>query len=255
MSPTQGRSILTAFTGWLGLWAVTAQQETPTPHPPPSIASRSFEWHSETPFLGVVTTENPDTNTSGLVILQRIAEGPAAKAGLQKNDILLSMGDQILLLHEQLGLLIKRQSVGEKLEFTYLRPGIAEPQTAEVVLEAAPSPGDPKPLMMAKRTVRLRDNDHAISITTLQGQPFLTVISLPSREIEFQGNVTTTSIGTLDKAIQKKVGRVAKIEDKQWVFALPPLRPPQQLPPNTGPRGPAPSFGFPKAPPIKAPSE
>ncbi len=268
MSPTQFR-ILTIFASLAGLVGVVAQRN-PSPGPQPVLPGEAAALAPTVvkPFLGVIVTKNPDKATAGLVLEKRIVDGPAAIAGLQVNDVLLRLDDQILLVEEQLGLLIRRHAVGDELTFTFLRPGHEEPQQAKVILAAAPSPNDrdhrpgldpkskapPNP-RITKRTVRLSDEKHAIAITTLEGQPFLTVIRLPSRNVEFQGAVTLDSMQSLSTDVQQKVQRVAKIENKKWVFALPPLRPPRQLPPNTAPSGPAPSYDFPIAPPLKQPEK
>src|SRR3974390_988176 len=63
-----------------------------------------------TAWLGISTTEASDALASqldlqsgvGLVITYVSAESPAAKAGLQKNDVLVSFEDQSLVLPAQL---------------------------------------------------------------------------------------------------------------------------------------------------------
>src|SRR5690242_20634972 len=72
-------------------------------------------------WLGVSTEEAPDLLTSqlglqagaGLLITYVAADSPAAKAGLQKNDVLVQLEDQLLLYPAQLRKLVRMHKDGE----------------------------------------------------------------------------------------------------------------------------------------------
>jgi membrane-associated protease RseP (regulator of RpoE activity) len=59
----------------------------------------------------------------GIVVNHVAPESPAAKAGLQPNDILLRFEDQILVEPSQLQKLIAMKKPGESVKLTYLRKG------------------------------------------------------------------------------------------------------------------------------------
>src|SRR5215469_9238171 len=80
----------------------------------------------EVAWLGVSTEEAPDVLSAqlglspgdGLVILFVQPESPASKAGLQKNDLLVEFGDQLLVHPEQFRKLVRRQKEGDKIKLT-----------------------------------------------------------------------------------------------------------------------------------------
>ncbi len=82
-------------------------------------------------WLGVATAEPSDEvraqlpipNGTGVLVLEVIADTPAAKAGLQKNDILARLDDQILTNAEQLRALVGMKKEGDTVHVTYLRKG------------------------------------------------------------------------------------------------------------------------------------
>jgi serine protease Do len=65
---------------------------------------------------------------------------PADKAGIEENDIILSVDGQRITPEQTLGELIRRQSVGETVELTLLHDGTRE--TLTVTLERAPARGE-----------------------------------------------------------------------------------------------------------------
>ena len=80
----------------------------------------------------------------GVVVSHVAPESPAAKAGLQPNDILLRFEDQILVEPSQLKKLIAMKKPGESVKLTYLRKG--ERKDANVTLiehEIDPGEGSP----------------------------------------------------------------------------------------------------------------
>ena len=82
-------------------------------------------------FLGVETSEVPSVVAEqlglakgfGLVIDYVVPDGPAAQAGLQQNDILEKLNDQILMEPDQLSKLIRSYPEGTTVTLTVRRKG------------------------------------------------------------------------------------------------------------------------------------
>ena len=98
-------------------------------------------------WLGVATDEIseevraqlPVANGVGLLVREVIADSPAAKAGLQKNDVLTRLDDQILANSEQLRTLVGLKKEGDTVRVTYLRKG----QEAAAEVKLAVHAGEP----------------------------------------------------------------------------------------------------------------
>ena len=69
---------------------------------------------------------------SGLLLRSVVPDGPAAKAGLQKNDVLTKFDDQLLVSEHQLRTLVKAKHDGDTVHLAYIRHG--QPAVAEVTL-------------------------------------------------------------------------------------------------------------------------
>src|SRR5713226_5783273 len=104
----------------------------PPPGPPPGPPER----HEKMPkvpvtFLGVETSEVPSVVSEqlglakgfGLVVDYVVPDGPAAAAGVQQNDILKMLNDQILINPNQLSKLVRSFSEGTNVTLTVLRKG------------------------------------------------------------------------------------------------------------------------------------
>lgn len=82
-------------------------------------------------WLGVVTEEPSEDvrgqvsipDGTGLLVRSVMAQSPAAKAGLEKNDLLLRLDEQILINADQLRKLIGSKKEGDTVHLTYLRKG------------------------------------------------------------------------------------------------------------------------------------
>src|ERR1700676_1415566 len=82
-------------------------------------------------FLGVETSSIPSVVCDqlgiakgfGLVVDYVVPDGPAAAAGVQQNDILKMLNDQILLEPGQLAKLVRSYSEGTTVTLTVLRKG------------------------------------------------------------------------------------------------------------------------------------
>jgi len=90
-----------------------------------NAASKEVAW------LGLATEEPPDALTSqldlqpgeGLLVTYVATNSPAAKAGIQKNDLLVEMDGQKLVLPAQLRKLVQMRKEGDKAGLIYYRRG------------------------------------------------------------------------------------------------------------------------------------
>src|SRR6266404_4040302 len=137
------KSIATIATLVLLPIAVFAQQppNPPVPpsgqpgQPPPGPGERDrHEKKVPVTYLGVETDEVPRVVSEqlglqkgfGLVVEYVVPDGPAAAAGIQQNDILRMLNDQILTEPDQLSKLVRSFSEGTTVTFTVLRKGKEE---------------------------------------------------------------------------------------------------------------------------------
>ena len=118
---------------------------------PGQSASLKLEATTEDPgpktWLGVVLNEVSPAVASqlpldpgtGLIVEHVTPESPAAKAGLQKHDVLVRLGDQLLITPKQLQTLVANRKAGDTVEIAFLRKG--QPQTVTATV-ATHQPGD-----------------------------------------------------------------------------------------------------------------
>ena len=107
-----------------------------------SLKLESDEEHKTGPktWLGVVLNEvSPPVASqlpldpgTGLIVEHVTPECPAAKAGLQKHDVLVRLGDQVLIAPKQLQTLVANRKAGDTMEIAFLRKG--QPQTVTATL-------------------------------------------------------------------------------------------------------------------------
>ncbi|HTL57579.1 MAG TPA: PDZ domain-containing protein [Candidatus Limnocylindrales bacterium] len=91
-------------------------------------------------WLGISTTEPSDAlvsqldleNGIGLVVTYVVTNGPAAEAGLQKNDVLIAFDDQSLVHPAQLRKLVRSRNAGDAVKIRYYRA--AKARTVSVTL-------------------------------------------------------------------------------------------------------------------------
>ncbi len=105
----------------------------PAPPTPPLLPGNRHENMPKVPvtFLGVETSDVPRVVSEqlglakgfGLVVDYVVPDGPAAAGGLQANDILKMLNDQILTEPDQLSKLIRSYSEGTTVTLTVLRKG------------------------------------------------------------------------------------------------------------------------------------
>ena len=136
---TKTMSVIAALTLLPGVGF--AQPPPPPPNPPnvpPNVPPNATRDHDNdkgpkvpVTFLGVETSEVPRVLSEqlglakgfGLVVDYVVPDGPAATAGVQQNDILKMLNDQILVQPDQLSKLIRSYQEGANITLTILRKG------------------------------------------------------------------------------------------------------------------------------------
>jgi membrane-associated protease RseP (regulator of RpoE activity) len=120
--------------------AQPAQQSIPAAPPaapaPPAPPARHSHWRDQEPkepvtYLGVETSDVPRVLSAqmglqrgfGVVVDYVAPNTPAAAAGIQPNDIIKMLNDQIIVDPSQLGKLIRSFSEGTTVNLTVLRKG------------------------------------------------------------------------------------------------------------------------------------
>jgi hypothetical protein len=117
------------------------------PHGPPGVPGG----HQKPPkvpmtFLGVETSQVPDVVSEqlglakglGLVVEYVVPDSPAASAGVQQNDILKMLNDQILMEPSQLRKLLQTFSDGAEVTLTILRKGQEQKITVKLSKKEMP---------------------------------------------------------------------------------------------------------------------
>jgi hypothetical protein len=121
--------------------------QPPGPHGPPGMPGG----HDKAPkvpmtFLGVETSQVPIvvseqlglTKGLGLVVDYVVPNSPAASAGVQQNDILKMLNDQILMEPTQLRKLLQTFSEGTEVTLTILRKGQEQKITVKLAKKEMP---------------------------------------------------------------------------------------------------------------------
>ncbi len=138
-----------------------AQTPPPPPQPPvPGHPPGPSDGHEKAPkvpaiFLGVETSQVPTVVSEqlglskglGLVVEYVVPDSPAAAAGIQQNDILKLLNDQILIEPSQLRKLLQTFSDGADVTLTILRKGQEQKVTVKLTKKERPqrhswTPGD-----------------------------------------------------------------------------------------------------------------
>jgi membrane-associated protease RseP (regulator of RpoE activity) len=129
-------------------------QTSPAPSaPPPSPPLPREPWEREiklpkvpVTFLGVETSDVPKvvseqlglTKGFGLVVDYVVPDSPAATAGVQQNDIIKMLNDQILTEPDQLAKLVRSYSEGTTVTLTLLRKGKEEKVSVKLTKKEVP---------------------------------------------------------------------------------------------------------------------
>ncbi len=122
---------------------------SPAPPAPPNQPGPPQDQHEKkvpVTFLGVETSEVPQVVSEqlglakgfGLVVDYVVPDGPAAAAGLQQNDIIKMLNDQILTEPEQLAKLVRSYSEGTNVTLTVLRKGQERKITVKLAKREVP---------------------------------------------------------------------------------------------------------------------
>jgi serine protease Do len=130
--------------------APPSQPGMPAPPAPPGVPARPGR-HEKAPkvpvtFLGVETSQVPTVVSEqlglakgfGLVVDYVVPNGPAAAAGIQQNDILKMLNDQILIEPSQLRKLLQSFSEGTQVTLTILRKGQEQKITVKLTKKEVP---------------------------------------------------------------------------------------------------------------------
>jgi hypothetical protein len=121
----------------------------PAPPAPPNQPGPPQDRHEKkvpVTFLGVETSEVPQVVSEqlglakgfGLVVDYVVPDGPAAAAGLQQNDIIKMLNDQILTEPDQLAKLVRSYSEGTNVTLTVLRKGQEQKITVKLAKREVP---------------------------------------------------------------------------------------------------------------------
>ena len=131
----------------------TAPPAPPNPPaaPVPPLPPRDRDREDRMPkvpvtFLGVETSEVPSVLCDqlglpkgfGLVVDYVVPDGPAAAGGVQQNDVIKMLNDQILTDPGQLAKLIRSYSEGTNVTLTILRKGQEQKLTVKLVKKEVP---------------------------------------------------------------------------------------------------------------------
>jgi serine protease Do len=142
--------VLIAAAAVLPLTGFAQTPPAPSPNPPgqpvppvppePPDSSRDREPKAPVTYLGIETSEVPSVLSEqlglpkgfGLVVDYVVPDGPAAAAGVQQNDILRMLNDQILTEPGQLAKLVRSFSEGTNVTLVLLRKGTEKRVTAKL---------------------------------------------------------------------------------------------------------------------------
>src|SRR5881394_4627421 len=126
-------------------------QKPPAPPPAPGHPPGPPGGHEKAPkvpaiFLGVETSQVPTVVSEqlglskglGLVVEYIVPDSPAAVAGVQQNDILKMLNDQILIEPSQLRKLLQTFSDGTDVTLTILRKGQEQKITVKLTKKEVP---------------------------------------------------------------------------------------------------------------------
>ena len=132
-----------------GTWVQPGQPGAPAPQPGAPGGTGSV-WIAVRPgpvqkakvaYLGVATSPANELladqlklgKGTGLVIDFVEPDSPAAKAGIRPHDVLVKLGDQILVNPPQLQVLVRLQKPGDKVTLTLVREAKEQKVTAELI--------------------------------------------------------------------------------------------------------------------------
>jgi len=140
--PAAGEAVVTSPRAIIIAANQTEKKVEPTAPVAPSLPKRTLKIESvervsaeesrkEITWLGIYTEETTEAlgaqlelkSGEGLLITFVAPESPAAKAGLQKYDVLVELDDQLLVHPAQLAKLIRSHKEGDAIRLTFYRQG------------------------------------------------------------------------------------------------------------------------------------
>ena len=132
----------------------------------------------ETSWLGAAVEEAPEVLTAqlgldpgvGLVVVFVATNSPSARAGLEKNDVLVELNDQKLFHPLQFRKMIQVRKEGDEVKLTFYRAGKQRTVTAK--LEKAMTGFGP-----IKSTTSFGDGSGVVKSFTSTGDPFVAIES------------------------------------------------------------------------------
>ena len=151
---------LIAIIACIAFLPIVGFAQTPPAPPQPPAPGHPPGDHEKAPkvpaiFLGVETSQVPTVVSEqlglskglGLVVEYVVPDSPAAAAGIQQNDILKMLNDQILIEPSQLRKLLQTFSDGADVTLTILRKGQEQKVTVKLTKKERPqrhswTPGD-----------------------------------------------------------------------------------------------------------------
>jgi PDZ domain len=143
--------VITAAIAFLSIAGFAQTPPAPPGPPVPPAPPETPDRHEKMPkvpvtFLGVETSEVPSVVSEqlglakgfGLVVDYVVPDGPAAAAGVQRNDIIKMLNDQILIDPNQLSKLVRSFSEGTTVTLTVLRKGQEQKLTVKLTKKEVP---------------------------------------------------------------------------------------------------------------------
>ncbi|MEQ1852347.1 MAG: PDZ domain-containing protein [Chthoniobacteraceae bacterium] len=113
------------------------------------------------PVQDVVRAQLSLAPGEGIVVSHVVPDGPAAKAGLETNDILLRFDDQIIVEPSQLRKLIAMKKPGESVKLAYMRKGERK-ETNVTLIEHELEPDGKGPMQFLQGIPRWQGGDDAM---------------------------------------------------------------------------------------------
>jgi hypothetical protein len=188
-------------------------------------------------WLGVATEEAPEALAaqlelpagSGLIVTFVAEQSPAARLGLQKNDVLVQFDDQALVLPAQLRKLVRVHNEGETVKLAFYHAG--KRMTKSVTLAKAPAPttwdhlrqmqGDVKGLhrdfqnMYTDQALREQAKELSQELRNLKLDETREAVQKAIRDIKLDKDVQAEIRGSLDeasKAVQEAMRSLTNAE-------------------------------------------
>ena len=143
--------VITAGIAFLSITGFAQTPPAPAGPPVPPAPPETPDRHEKMPkvpvtFLGVETSEVPSVVSEqlglakgfGLVVDYVVPDGPAVAAGVQQNDIIKMLNDQILINPNQLSKLVRSFAEGTTVTLTVLRKGQEQKITVKLTKKEVP---------------------------------------------------------------------------------------------------------------------